>query len=141
MLSLIVTPLILRDLDAGVPFDAGASLSSRIASGQSIGEFVRGYEATVWLGIGAPKNTPSDIIARRNREINSGLADPRLKARFAKLGDAVFASSPTELAKLIAEDTEKWGKLIRRSCSAATSTPCRPRPVSSAPSRVFWRKD
>jgi tripartite-type tricarboxylate transporter receptor subunit TctC len=80
----------------------------------TIGEFVRGYEATPWYGIGAPKNTPSDIIARLNREINAGLADPRLKARFAELGAAVFPSSPTEFAKLIAEDTEKWRKLIRR---------------------------
>jgi tripartite-type tricarboxylate transporter receptor subunit TctC len=64
-------------------------------------------------GIGAPKNTPSDIIARLNTEINAGLADPRLKARFAELGEPVFASSPTEFAKIIADDTEKWGKVIR----------------------------
>jgi tripartite-type tricarboxylate transporter receptor subunit TctC len=79
----------------------------------TVAEFVRGYEATIWVGIGAPKNTPNDIIARLNWEINAGLADPRLKARFAELGDAVFASSPAEFAKLIADETEKWAKVIR----------------------------
>ncbi len=79
----------------------------------TVGDFVPGYEATAWNGIGAPKNTPVEIIERLNREINAGLSDPKLKARIADLGAAVFLSSPTETGKLIAEETEKWGKVIR----------------------------
>jgi tripartite-type tricarboxylate transporter receptor subunit TctC len=79
----------------------------------TVGEFVPGYEATGWLGVGAPKNTPAEIVDRLRNEINGGLADPGLKMRFAELGDAVFATSPADFAKLIAEDTEKWGKVIR----------------------------
>jgi|SRR5262245_4378887 len=79
----------------------------------TVAEFVRGYEATIWVGIGAPKDTPPEIVNKLNREINAGLADPRIKMRFVELGDAVFASSPAEFAKLIAEDTDKWGKVIR----------------------------
>jgi tripartite-type tricarboxylate transporter receptor subunit TctC len=79
----------------------------------TVGEFVPGYEATGWLGVGAPKNTPAEIVDRLRNEINGGLADPGLKMRFAELGDAVFATSPADFAKLIAEDTEKWAKAIR----------------------------
>jgi tripartite-type tricarboxylate transporter receptor subunit TctC len=79
----------------------------------TVGEFVPGYEATIWLGIGAPKNTPSEIIGKLNRDINAGLANQRMKMRFAELGDAAFVSSPRDFAKLIAEDTDKWAKVIR----------------------------
>jgi tripartite-type tricarboxylate transporter receptor subunit TctC len=76
-------------------------------------EFVPGYEASQWFGIGAPKNTPAEIVDKLNREINAGLADPKIKARLADLGGEVLALSPADFAKLIAEETEKWGKVIR----------------------------
>ena len=79
----------------------------------TVGEFVRGYEATIWLGVGAPKNTPVEIVDKLHSEINGGLADAGFKMRFAELGDAVFASSRADFAKLIAEDTEKWAKVIK----------------------------
>jgi len=79
----------------------------------TVGEFVRGYEATIWLGVGAPKNTPAEIVDKLHREINGGLADAGFKMRFAELGDTAFASSRAEFAKLIAEDTEKWAKVIK----------------------------
>jgi tripartite-type tricarboxylate transporter receptor subunit TctC len=78
----------------------------------ALGEFVRGYEATGWLGIAAPKNTPAEIVDRLNREINAGLADPRLKQRIADLGDEVFMTSPAEFKAYLAEYTEKWTKVI-----------------------------
>jgi tripartite-type tricarboxylate transporter receptor subunit TctC len=79
----------------------------------TMAEFLPGYEATSWTGIGAPKNTPADIVDKLNREINAGLADPKMKARLADLGGTVLALSPADFGKLIAEDTEKWGKVIR----------------------------
>ena len=72
-----------------------------------------GYEASQWFGIGAPKNTPADIVDKLNTEINAGLADPKIKARLADLGGEVLALSPADFAKLIAEETEKWAKVIR----------------------------
>jgi tripartite-type tricarboxylate transporter receptor subunit TctC len=80
---------------------------------QIVGEFVPGYEATGWLGVGAPKNTPAEIVDKLHNEINGGLADGGLKMRFAELGVAVFASSRADVAKLIADDTEKWAKVIK----------------------------
>jgi tripartite-type tricarboxylate transporter receptor subunit TctC len=79
----------------------------------TVGEFVTGYEAVQWQGIGAPKNTSADIIDKLNKAINAGLADPMMKARFADLGAEVLAGSPADMRKLIAEDTEKWGKVIK----------------------------
>jgi tripartite-type tricarboxylate transporter receptor subunit TctC len=76
-------------------------------------EFVPGYEATAWWGVGAPKNTPADIIDKLNREINAGLADPKVRARFADLGGTAMGGSPADFGKLIAEETEKWGKVVR----------------------------
>lgn len=78
----------------------------------TVGEFVPGYEASGWQGIGAPGNTPAEIIGKLNQEINAGLADPRIKARIADLGYTVFASSPADFGKFIAEETEKWAKVI-----------------------------
>ena len=66
-----------------------------------------------WFGVGAPKNTPAEIIDKLNKEINAGLADPKMKARLADLGGTVLAGSPADFGKLIAEETEKWGKVIR----------------------------
>jgi tripartite-type tricarboxylate transporter receptor subunit TctC len=79
----------------------------------TVGEFVPGYEASAWTGIGAPKNTPADIIDKLNREINAGLADPNMKARLADLGGTVLAGSPADFGKLIADETEKWGKVVK----------------------------
>jgi tripartite-type tricarboxylate transporter receptor subunit TctC len=79
----------------------------------TMGEFVPGYEASQWFGIGAPKNTAADIVDKLNSEINAGLADPKIKARLADLGGEVLALSPADFAKLIADETEKWGKVIR----------------------------
>jgi len=78
-----------------------------------MGDFVPGYEASAWLGFGAPKDTPASIINMLNSEVNAGLADPMIKARFADLGAAVLPGSPAEFGKLIADDTEKWGKVLR----------------------------
>jgi tripartite-type tricarboxylate transporter receptor subunit TctC len=79
----------------------------------TIGEFVKGYEASLWWGVGAPKNTPAEIVAKLNSEINSALTDPRMIARVAELGAEVFVGSPADFYKRIAADTEKWGKVIR----------------------------
>ena len=79
----------------------------------TVGEFVPGYQASGWFGVGAPAKTPVDIVDRLNREINAGLADPKLKARLADLGATVFVGSPSDFAKHIAAETEKWGKVVR----------------------------
>ena len=79
----------------------------------TVADFVPGYETSAWWGVGVPRNTPAAIIDKLNKEINSGLADPRLRARFADLGATVFTGSPTEFGIFIAEETEKWGKVIR----------------------------
>jgi tripartite-type tricarboxylate transporter receptor subunit TctC len=78
----------------------------------TVGEFVPGYEATLWQGIGAPKKTPAEIMARLNSEVNAALADSTMRARFADLGNLVLPGSPADFEKLIAEETEKWGKVI-----------------------------
>jgi tripartite-type tricarboxylate transporter receptor subunit TctC len=79
----------------------------------TVGDFVPGYESSGWYGVGVPRNTPVVIIDKLNKEINAGLVDPKLKARFADLGATVFTGSPTDFGKLIADETEKWGKVIR----------------------------
>ena len=79
----------------------------------TVGEFVHGYEASLWYGIAAPKKTPANVIDALNREINAGLADPQMRARFADLGSTPNPGSPADFGKLIADETEKWGKIIR----------------------------
>jgi tripartite-type tricarboxylate transporter receptor subunit TctC len=79
----------------------------------TLAEFVPGYEASGWQGIGAPKNTPIDIVNRLNEEINAGLADPKVKSRLADLGGTPFVESPADFGKFIADETEKWGKVIQ----------------------------
>ena len=81
----------------------------------STGDFVPGYEASGWFGVGAPRKTPVEIVDKLNKEINAGLADPKIKARFADLGGAPFSGSPADFAKFIAEDTEKWAKVVKSS--------------------------
>jgi tripartite-type tricarboxylate transporter receptor subunit TctC len=79
----------------------------------TVSDFVPGYEASAWYGIGAPKSTPAEIIDTLNKEINAGLSDPKIKARLADLGGTVLSGSPADFGKLIADETEKWGKVIR----------------------------
>jgi tripartite-type tricarboxylate transporter receptor subunit TctC len=79
----------------------------------TMGEILPDYEASGWQGIGAPKNTPTEIITKLNSEINAAFADPKIKARLADLGGKALVNSPADFAKLIAEEAEKWGKVIR----------------------------
>jgi tripartite-type tricarboxylate transporter receptor subunit TctC len=79
----------------------------------AVAEFVPGYEAISWFGFGAPKNTPADVIAILSREINAGLADPKIKARLADLGSGPLVLSTADFGKLIVEETEKWAKVIK----------------------------
>jgi Tripartite tricarboxylate transporter family receptor len=74
---------------------------------------VPGFEASAWFGVGAPKNTPSQIIDKLNETINAGLADPKIKARFADLGGTPLVGSAADFRKLIAEETEKWAKVVK----------------------------
>src|SRR5262245_16862476 len=90
-----------------------ATRSEALPDIAAVAEFVPGYEASNWQGIGAPKATPAEIVEKVNREINAGLADPRMKARLADLGGTVLPGSPSDFGKFIAEETEKWGKVIR----------------------------
>ncbi len=78
-----------------------------------LGTFVSGYEASLWQGVGAPKNTPSAIVERLNREINAALVDSKMKARLAQLGGTALGGSPAAFGKLIADDTEKWATVIK----------------------------
>jgi tripartite-type tricarboxylate transporter receptor subunit TctC len=78
-----------------------------------VGEFVPGYEASQWFGIVAPKNTPAESVDKLNKEINAGLADPKIKTRVADMGGMVLAGSPADFGKLIADETEKWGKVVK----------------------------
>ena len=90
-----------------------ATRSAALPDLPTVGEFVPGYEWSSWYGIGAPKGTPADIVDTLNRAVNAGLADPKLKARFADLGAAVLAGTPADFGKLLAEETEKCAKVVR----------------------------
>ena len=79
----------------------------------TVGEFVPGYEVSTWYGVGVPTDTPGGIVDKLNAEINAGLADAKMKGRLADLGGTVLPGTPSEFGKLIAEETEKWGKVIR----------------------------
>ena len=79
----------------------------------TVGEFLPGYEASNWYGVGIPKNTPAEIIDKLNKEINAGLADPKIKARLADFGGTPLVGSPADFGKLIADETERWGKVVR----------------------------
>jgi tripartite-type tricarboxylate transporter receptor subunit TctC len=91
----------------------GATRAQALPDVPAVAEFIAGYEAINFRGIGAPKNTPAAIIDRLNREINSGLADPIVKARIADLGAVTIAGSPAAFGKFLAEETEKWAKVVR----------------------------
>jgi tripartite-type tricarboxylate transporter receptor subunit TctC len=90
-----------------------ARRSDQLPDIPAIGDFVAGYEASVSFGVGAPKNTPAEIVAKLNKEIDAGLADPKLKDRFADLGATALSGSSEDFGELIADETEKWGKVIR----------------------------
>jgi len=90
-----------------------ATRSAALPDLPTVGEFVPGYEASGWNGLCAPKNTPADIIEKLNKLVNASLADPQLKARLADLGATTLGGSAADFGKLIAEETEKWGKVIR----------------------------
>ena len=125
----------LTDLIGGqvqVMFDAMASSIAHIRAGKlralavttatrsealpeipTVAEFLPGYEASAFVGIGAPKNTPMEIVDRLNKEINAALADPKVRARFTELGTTVLPGAPRDFGKLIADETEKWAKVIK----------------------------
>ena len=90
-----------------------ATRSDALPDLPTVGDFVPDYEASFWGGVGAPKNTPAEIIGRLNREVNAALADPKFKARLSDQGSTVLAGSPADFRKLVADETEKWGKVIR----------------------------
>jgi tripartite-type tricarboxylate transporter receptor subunit TctC len=79
----------------------------------TVGDFVPGYESSAWYGVGVPRNAPPEVVELLNREINAGLSDPKLKARFAELGAATIPGSPEDFGKLITDETEKWGKVVK----------------------------
>jgi tripartite-type tricarboxylate transporter receptor subunit TctC len=79
----------------------------------TIGEYLPGFEASAWVAIGAPKSTPREFIDRLNNEINAGLANAQIKARLASLGGSVLAGSASDFDRLLADETEKWGNVIR----------------------------
>jgi tripartite-type tricarboxylate transporter receptor subunit TctC len=79
----------------------------------TVGDFVPGFEASAQFGLGAPRNTPVDVVERLNKEVNAGLADPKMKARLSELAGAVLAGSPADFGKLIADETEKWAKVVK----------------------------
>src|SRR5215471_8308440 len=91
----------------------GAARSDVLPDIPTVGDFVPGYESSGWHGVAAPKNTPTEIIDKLNKEINVALTEPRIKARIADLGGTVFAGSPSDFSKLIVEETEKWAKVIK----------------------------
>jgi tripartite-type tricarboxylate transporter receptor subunit TctC len=90
-----------------------ATRSEALPDIPTVAEFVPGYEASNWYGVGAPKATPAEIVEKLNKEINAGLAEPKMKARLADLGGVPMPMSPAEFGKLIADETEKWGKVVR----------------------------
>ena len=90
-----------------------AARSEALPELPTVGDFVGGYEASGLYGVGVPKDTPAVIVDKLNREINAALADPKLKARLADLGGTVLPGSPAEFEKLVADDIEKWAKVVK----------------------------
>jgi tripartite-type tricarboxylate transporter receptor subunit TctC len=96
-----------------------ATRSEALPDVPTVGEFVPGYEAAAWHGLGAPESTPAPIVGQLNTEVNAALADSKMKARLADLGSTVLAGSPADFGKLIVEETEKWGKVVRAAICTA----------------------
>ena len=78
-----------------------------------VADFVPGFEASAWFGMGVPKGTPAEIVDKLNKEVNAALADPKIKARLADMGGIAIAGSPADFGKLLAEETEKWAKVVK----------------------------
>ena len=91
----------------------GAARSDALPEIPTVSEFVPGFETNYWIGLGAPKSTPAEIIGKLNREINMALADPGLRSRFTDLGGSVVGGSPDEFAKLVSDETDKWSRVVR----------------------------
>jgi tripartite-type tricarboxylate transporter receptor subunit TctC len=96
-----------------------AARSELLPDVPTVADFVPGYESSAWYGVGAPRGTPAEIIDRLNKEINAILAEPRAKTRIADMGATLIAGSPADFGRLIAEETEKWGKVVRFSGAKA----------------------
>jgi tripartite-type tricarboxylate transporter receptor subunit TctC len=90
-----------------------ATRSAALPDIPTVGEFVQGYEASTWYGVGVPKNTPAEVTEKLNREINAAFADPTMKVRLADLGGILLPGSPGHFGTLIADETEKWAKVIK----------------------------
>jgi tripartite-type tricarboxylate transporter receptor subunit TctC len=90
-----------------------AKRSEALPEVPTVGEFLPGYDASIWYGVGAPKKTPTEIVEKLNKEINAALADPKLKARFAELGAEPMMMTPAEFESFVIDETEKWAKVIR----------------------------
>jgi tripartite-type tricarboxylate transporter receptor subunit TctC len=115
--------VVFADVPASIQFIRAGSLrglavttaarSEALPDLPTIADFVPGYEASSWFGVGAPKNTPAEVVDKLNMEINAVLADSKLKTRLAGLGGTVLSGSPTDFAKLIADETEKWGRVVK----------------------------
>ncbi len=90
-----------------------AERAEQLPNVPALAEFLPGFEASAWVGISVPRNTPADVIERLNKEINAGLADPKIKTRLIDLGGAVFPTTPAGFTKHVADETEKWGKVVR----------------------------
>jgi tripartite-type tricarboxylate transporter receptor subunit TctC len=90
-----------------------ATRSEALPDVPNVGEFLPGFEASAWQGVGVPKRTPTEIVDRLNKEMNAALADPKIKARLADLGSSVFSSSPADFGRFIAAETEKWAKVVK----------------------------
>ena len=90
-----------------------AARSEALPDIPTVGAFVSGYEASTFHGIGAPRNTPTEIVDKLNKEINGGLADPAIKARIGELGSVPMPMTPADFAEFIADETEKWAKVVK----------------------------
>ena len=109
-------PQVIEHVEAGRLRALGVTTATRsemLPTIPAINEFVPGYDADTWYGVGAPRNTPTEVIYKLNKEINEGLTNPKMKARLAELGGTVSAGSPADFGKLIADETEKWAKVVR----------------------------
>jgi tripartite-type tricarboxylate transporter receptor subunit TctC len=96
-----------------------AARSEALPDIPTVGDFVPGYEASTFHGMGAPRNTATEVVNKLNKEINAGLTDPAIKARIAELGSVPMPMTPVDFAKFIAEETEKWGKVVKFSGAKA----------------------
>jgi tripartite-type tricarboxylate transporter receptor subunit TctC len=97
----------------------GATRSELLPDVPTVADFVPGYESSAWYGVGAPRNTPVEIVDRLNKEINTILAESKVKTRIAEMGATLVAGSPADFGKLVADETEKWGKVVRFSGAKA----------------------